>query len=167
MVVRIVIISIIAFLAKINQVHAQYLNLGFDASIGTTTKNSPFGYALGFDLVLKYKLSDQLSSSVALGYARLLTKDTSPIPDYDFIPLKGSIKIFPTPMPIYFAATAGVGFGIQKGVKTSFLFGGGTGYQWETGYDIGLKYEGYQQSKKSTAYQPLNGQFALTFAYCF
>jgi len=163
----------IAFLGVNNSIKAQYFsenqpfNLGFDVSIGTTTKNSPFGYALGLDLLLTTVLSDRLSTTASLGYTRLLTKDTSPIADYDFIPLKGALKIFPTSTNIYLTALIGAGFGIQKGVRTSFLFGGGAGYQWEKDYDVSLKYEGYQQSMKSTTYQPLNGQFALTFTYYF
>lgn len=150
-----------------NYVSDKTLNVGFDASIGTTTKRSPFGYGLAFDLLLKYKLSEELSSIGSVGYTRLLTKDTSPIADYDFLPVKVAVKIFPTPANLYLTGLTGAGFGLRKGVKTSFLFGGGLGYQLEGGYDIGLKYEGCKQNKNAITYQPLNGQFAFVFAYFF
>ncbi len=153
-------------------VKAQYqdqpmLKVGIDVSLGATTKSSPFGYALGIDLLLSYKLSDQLTVLASAGYGSLLTKDTSPIADYNFIPLRASVKIFPFMENIYVSGIIGAGFGILKGSKTSLIFGGGTGYEWPKGYDLGFKYEGYQQSMSSTTYQPRNGQFALVFTYHF
>jgi len=153
-------------------VKAQYndqsmLKVGIDVSIGATNKSSPFGYALGIDLLMSYKLSDQLTVLASAGYGSILTKDTSPVADYNFIPLRTSVKIFPFMENIYVAGIVGAGFGILKGSKTALIFGGGTGYEWTKGYDLAIKYEGYQQSKSSTTYQPRIGQFAVLFTYHF
>jgi len=168
---KLVILQIFIFCFS-TTVKSQYqdqpmLKIGIDVSLGATAKSSPFGYALGIDLLLSYKLSDRLTVLASAGYGSLLTKDTSPIADYNFIPLRASVKIFPLMENIYISGIIGAGFGILKGSKTSLIFGGGTGYEWIKGYDLGVKYEGYQQSKNSTTYQPRNGQFALVFTYHF
>lgn len=143
------------------------LKVGIDFSLGTTAKSSPFGYALGIDLLLNYKLSDQLTVLASAGYGSLLTKDTSPIADYNFVPLRATVKVFPFMENIYLSGIIGAGFGVLKGSKTALIYGGQAGYEWNSGYDLGIKYEGYQQSMSSTTYQPRNGQFALVFTYHF
>jgi hypothetical protein len=170
---RFIAIISIAFFGSVTVVSAQsslnqnLLKLGIDASIGTTTNNSPFGYGLGIDMFARYKASDELTLISSVGYGRLLTKDTSPIPDYDFIPIKAGIKIFPMIEHFYVLGTVGAGFGIRNGSKTALIFGGGTGYESNKGYDLSVRYEGYQQNKKSTTYQPINGQFAIVLTYNF
>ena len=143
------------------------LRMGIDFNFGATTTGSPFGYGLGINMLAKVVLSEQLTLVGSAGYGSLFTKDTSPIADYSYIPLKTMLKVFPVEENIYIAGTIGAGFGILKGSKTAFIFGGGLGYQWLTGYDLGLRYEGYQQPPSSTTYHPLNGQFALSFSYHF
>jgi hypothetical protein len=165
------LLVIILFVAgSIDRASAQEqynLKFGIDASIGLPTKNSPFGYGLGIDVIAKYKLSEELAVVAGIGYSRLSTKDTSLIPDYDFIPVKVGVKIYPFMPYIYFNGTVGAGFGIPNGSKTAFIFGGGGGYEWKDRYDFSIKYESYQLSKKSINYQSLNGQFAIVFAYNF
>jgi hypothetical protein len=166
-----IFIILFSTLGLITRVGAQSdlyrIKLGFNASIGKTTNNSPFGYGLGLDVIAKYQLSEELTAVVGVGYGRLLTKDTSPIPDYDFIPVKASIKVFPFIPYIYLNGIVGTGFGLRKDAKPAFIFGGGAGYEWKKTYDFSIRYEAYQQSRKSTTYQPLNGQFAMAFAYYF
>ncbi len=169
---RFIVILIISVLWIVNDVNGQGNNLnkikiGFDASIGAATKNSAFGYSLGISLLAKYKLSNELTAVAGLGYTRLLTKDTSPIPDYDFIPLRAGVKVFPIMESVYIQGNVGAGFGTRNGSTPVFLFGGAAGYEWEQGYDLSIRYEGYQQSRKSTTYQPLNGQISLGLSYWF
>jgi hypothetical protein len=141
------------------------LGITVQTSIGMTSPNSPFGYALGIGFGVNASLSEELALGLSVGYSRLLTKDTSPIKDYDFIPLKAWLKIFPTPTSFYATGLTGTGIGIQSGSKPSFIFGGGFGYQWDKSFDLALHFEGYHQQKSSSSYHPFNGQFAIEFSY--
>lgn len=166
-------LSIFAFFSPTSSVAQQYgrrstFSAGIDAALGVTSKSSPFGYGLSLSTVANVRLSDQLSMLGSVGYSGLFTKDTSPVADYHFIPLKAGVKIFPiTDQQFYFSCSVGAGFGLIKGSKPSFIFGGGLGYEWLNGYELMLKYEGYQQRQSSTTYQPLNGQFSVAFGYYF
>jgi hypothetical protein len=142
-------------------------NVGIETNLGITTAKSVFGYGLGVKFNLDLVLSEELTLGGAVGYSRLLTKDTSPVKDYDFIPLIALIKVFPTPTSFYALGLTGIGLGIQSGSKPSYIFGGGFGYQWNNIYDVAMKFEGYRQSKNSSTYQPFNGLYAIGFAYMF
>lgn len=141
--------------------------IGIETGLGTTTKTSPFNYGISLNMLFNYMLSPELSLIGSVGYSGLLTKDTSPIEDYHFIPVKTSIRIFPINEQVYLSPTVGAGFGVLKNSKPAFIFGGSIGYEWRSGYDLALKYEGYRQSTTSSTYQPLNGQFILAFGYYF
>lgn len=149
-----------------NQFDNRILKLSFGAEIGIANRMSPFNYGLGFNLQAQYYLSDQLVITASGGYSRLLTKDTSPQPDYDFLPLFAGIKVFPIHQ-FYFLGDIGAGIPIQKGSKMSFIFAGGLGYEVSRNLDLSIKYIGYQQNKSSSTYQPTNGQFALRLGYNF
>ena len=141
--------------------------IGFGLTAGVTTDNSPFSYGLGGDLRLQWDLAPAVALTASGGYTRLFPKDNFPaLADYDFIPVIGGVKVFPIKR-MYLAGNLGAGFAIQDGSKTSFIFGGGTGYEWSNGLDIGVRYEGYQQDSASSTYQPKNGQFALRIGYNF
>jgi hypothetical protein len=161
------ILFFIAIQVSAQSADQSLLRPGIGTYIGPAVGNSAYGYGIGLDLLLIAELSDQLSITGSIGYARLLTKDTSPTPDYDFIPLKSTLKIFPIEQPAYFMGTIGAGFGIQKGSKTALIFGGGLGYRFLKDYDLAIKYEAYQQPPSSVTYQPLSGLLAATFAYRF
>ncbi|RZK56200.1 MAG: hypothetical protein EOO91_12610 [Pedobacter sp.] len=141
------------------------VKFGIGGGLGLTARSSPFGYAINLNPQIQYSPSEALALNLVTGYTRLLTKDTSPIKDYDFIPLKLEIKIFPITENIYGVGVVGAGLGLMKGVKTNFTYGGGFGYRFLNGYDLGIKYEAYQQSKKSINLQPKASQFQLAFTY--
>lgn len=143
------------------------LKPGVNAYIGPAVGNTPYGYGLGLDLLLIANLSEQLTIDGSFGYARLLTKDTSPIADYDYLPLKIALKIFPLTNQFYFMGIVGAGFGIPKQAKTSFIFGGGIGYRISNAYDISIKYEAFEQDIYTSNYQPINGLIAINFGYHF
>jgi len=143
------------------------VKFGIGGGLGLTTKTSPFGYGINLNPQLQYNISEALALNLVTGYTRLLTKDTSPIADYDFIPLKLEIKIFPIIENLYTVGLVGAGFGLIKNAKTSLIYGGGLGYQFLNGYDLGVKFERYQQNKNSINYQPKTNQLQLSFTYFF
>ncbi|RZK56220.1 MAG: hypothetical protein EOO87_05955 [Pedobacter sp.] len=140
--------------------------IGAGVGAGITTGKSPFSYALNADLRLQWDLSPYVALTASGGYTRLMAKENSIIADYDFIPAIGGVKVFAIER-MYLSANVGAGFGIKEGSKTSFIFGGGTGYEWKSGFDLGVRYEGYQQDGTSSTYQPVNGQFAVRLGYNF
>jgi len=140
------------------------LRLGVGISGGITRDNSPFDYGLGADLRLQWDLQKHLSLTATGGYTRLMAKND--LPDYDFIPLKGGVKVFPG-QAFYALGELGAGLGIKENSKTSFIWSGGIGYAWKNGLDISARYESYQQDSNSSTYYPVNGQYALRLAYGF
>lgn len=140
------------------------LRLGIGISGGITRDNSPFDYGLGADLRLQWDLQKHLSLTATGGYTRMMAKND--LPDYDFIPLKGGVKVFPG-HSLYALGEVGAGLGIKDNSKTSFIWSGGVGYAWKNGLDISARYESYQQDSNSSTYYPVNGQYALRLAYGF
>ena len=141
--------------------------IGVGASGGITTDKSPFSYAVGADVKLQWDLSQYVALTASGGYTRLFNKEEFPaLADYHFIPAIGGVKVFAIER-MYLAGNVGAGLAIQDGSKLSFIFGGGIGYEWDKGFDLGVRYEGYQQDSSSSTYQPVNGQFAIRLGYNF
>ncbi|TKC10044.1 porin family protein [Pedobacter polaris] len=140
--------------------------IGIGAGAGIVRDSSPFSYGLGADVRLQLDLAPAVALTASGGYTRLMAKEASPFADYDFIPAVGGVKVFPIKR-MYITGLLGAGFAIQEGSKTSFIFGGGTGYEWNNGLELSVRYEGYQQDGTSTTYQPVNGQYALRLGYNF
>lgn len=143
--------------------------IGLGASAGITTKGSPFNYALGADLLLQWKLAKNVALTASGGYTRFMAEDNAVLGDIAFIPAIGGVKVYPGIGNMYLQANAGAAFAIEDGAKTAFLYGGGTGYDWDNGLSIGLRYEGWQQDSSSSTYLPTraSGQFALRIGYNF
>jgi opacity protein-like surface antigen len=141
--------------------------IGIGVSAGITRDQSPFSYALGADVKLQYDLSTYVALTASGGYTRLFPRDNFPaLADYDFIPAIGGVKVFPIKR-MFIAGNIGAGFAIKDGSKTSLIFGGGTGYEFNNGLELGIRYEGYQQDSSSSTYQRVNGQYALRIGYNF
>ena len=140
--------------------------IGFGAGAGIVRDSSPFSYGLGADVRLQLDLAPAVALTASGGYTRLMAKEGSVFADYDFIPAIGGVKVYPV-KGMYIKGLIGAGFAIQNGSKTSFIFGGGTGYEWNNGLELGIRYEGYQQDGTSSTYQPINGQYAVRLGYNF
>jgi opacity protein-like surface antigen len=143
------------------------IRFGIGGGLGIINKSSPFGYGINLNPQIQWNLADALALNLVTGYTRLLTKDTSPTADYDFIPLKMELKLCPIINRAYLLGIVGAGFGIKKDAKTNFTYGAGLGYEFLNGYDLGMKYETYKQSPSSSTYHPKTGQFAISLTYFF
>jgi hypothetical protein len=144
---------------------AKGVRLGIGISGGITTDKSPFKLAYGADLGFQFEVSRELALTATGGYTSFKGKDG--VEDYNFIPVKGGVKVFPQIGGLYLSGEAGFGFGTEKDSKESFIYSGGIGYQTAGGFDIGARYEGVTQQRASNTFQPQNGQFALRLAYSF
>ncbi len=141
------------------------VRLGFGVNGGVAEKGSPFEYGVGADARLQLDMTKDVAITATGGYTRLMAKDNMG-DDYDFIPAKGGVKVFPF-AGFYGMGEIGAGFGIKDGSKTALIYGGGIGYEWLGGIDISARYEGYKQDSASSTYRPQTGQFALRIAYGF
>jgi hypothetical protein len=146
--------------------NAKGVRLGVGISAGAPTDGSPFKYAYGADLGFQFELSRELALTATGGYTSFKAKDGQG-EDYNFIPVKGGVKVFPQIGGLYLSGEAGFGFGTEKDAKESFLYSGGLGYQTAGGFDIGARYEGVTQQRTSNTFRPQNGQFAVRLAYSF
>jgi opacity protein-like surface antigen len=142
------------------------LKIGIGASASITDGNSPFSYGIGADVRVTWKLAPAVAITASGGYTRLVARDNSLVPAYSYIPAVGGVKIYPI-SGMYLNGFAGAGFAVKDGSKTSFLFGGGTGYEWENGLELGVRYEGNQQNSASVTYQSIVSQYALRVGYNF
>ena len=140
------------------------VRVGIGASGGITSESSPFDYGLGADLRLQWDLSNYVSVLGTGGYTRLFGKENNA--DYDFIPAKGGVKVFPIGN-MYALGEIGAAFAIKEGSKTALIWSGGVGYEFKNGLDLGFRYESYQQDSASSTYVPQTGQYALRIAYGF
>lgn len=140
--------------------------IGIGGGAGIVRDSSPFSYGVGADVRLQLDLAPAVALTASGGYTRLMAREGSVFADYDFIPAVGGVKVYPI-KGMYINGLVGAGFAIQDGSKTSFIFGGCTGYEFNNGLELGIRYEGYQQDGTSSTYQPVNGQYALRLGYNF
>lgn len=142
------------------------LKIGIGASGAITDGNSPFSYGIGADLRVTWKLAPAVGITASGGYTRLVARDNSLVPAYSYIPAIGGVKVYPI-RNMYLNGFAGAGFAVKDGSKTAFLFGGGTGYEWDNGLELGVRYEGNKQNSASVTYQSTVSQYALRLGYNF
>ncbi|MET4082828.1 hypothetical protein ABIB40_002792 [Pedobacter sp. UYP30] len=138
--------------------------VGVGVSGGIFSKQSQFKNAYGADLRLQYDLTKSVAITASGGYTKLLGRDNSA--DVDFIPVIGGVKVFAI-QRFYLQGNAGAGFAIQTGAKTNFIYGGGVGYEWKNGLELGARYEGYTNDSASSTYFSKMEQYALRLGYNF
>jgi opacity protein-like surface antigen len=142
------------------------LKIGVGASAAITNSNSPFSYGVGADVRAQLWLAPTVAVTASGGYTRLIPKENSIIAAYSFIPAVGGVKVYPI-KGMFLQGFLGAGFAIKDDQETSFIFGGGTGYEWNNGLEISVRYEGNQQDSSSITYQPIISQYALRIGYNF
>ena len=136
---------------------ATRLGIGVSAGIPTSTG---YSFAFGGDVRLQKDFADNISGLLSVGYNSFSLK--SPLSgNIDFIPVKAGAKIF-FAESAYFSAELGAGFSTKSGGSTSFLYAPGVGYGWDSGLDLGLRYEGASFKGGGNL-----GQVALRVAYGF
>jgi len=138
-------------------VNAQSKNLGIGLNVGIPTSDA-YSFAIGGDLRYQFNVDKQLSIPVTAGYTHFSGKEIGNtgvnFPSYGYIPVKAGAKYFfnESGSGIYGLAELGAGFGTNKGSGTSFVYSPAIGYAWDSGLDLGVKYEGLAQNGTSTGY---------------
>ncbi|MCX3265528.1 hypothetical protein [Pedobacter agri] len=134
-------------------VNAQSKNLGIGLNVGIPTSDA-YSLAIGGDLRYQFNVDKQLSIPVTAGYTSFSVKDEFGGGSFGYIPAKVGAKYFfnESGSGIYGLAELGAGFGTNKGSGTSFVYSPAIGYAWDSGLDLGVKYEGLAQNGTSTGY---------------
>ncbi len=133
------------------------LRLGIGASVGIPT-NDGFNIAVGGDARLQKDFSSNVSGLLSAGYTNFSLKGGNG--SIGYIPVKVGVKVFPV-QRFYFSGELGAGFGTDSGQGTAFVYAPGIGVGTNTGWDFGLRYEGFNQNGGNL------GQVALRVAYGF
>ena len=149
------------------------LRLGIGLSLGIPT-NDTYKFALGGDLRLQKDLTSNVSAIGSVGYNSFIIKDEFQTPGNDksvgFIPVKVGLKVFPVER-FYFSGEVGAGFPTADNAKTVFVYAPGVGLGFNSGLDLGLRYEGLSgrgSRNGDMRTQGLSiGQVALRIAYGF
>lgn len=148
------------FTTNVNaQEDSKALRLGIGISAGIPTDDA-YSFVLGGDLRLQKDFSSNISGLLSAGYNNWSVKDKFGGGSYGMVPVKAGAKIF-FAESAYFSGELGAGFGTESGSKTAFLWAPGIGYGFDSGLDLGLRYEGAEVSGASL------GQVALRVAYGF
>lgn len=133
------------------------LGIGLNAGLPTT---KAYGFVIGGDLRLQKDFSSNISGILSAGYNSWSRKDSYGGGSYGMIPVKAGAKVF-FAESAYFSGELGAGFGTESGSKIAFLWAPGIGYGFDSGLDLGLRYEGAEVKGASL------GQVALRIAYGF
>ncbi|RFM27629.1 hypothetical protein [Deminuibacter soli] len=130
------------------------LGIGVDGGLGLKT---PTPFVLGGDVRLQKGIVHGLSGIFTTGYTHFFEKDNQA--SAGFIPVKAGLKYFPV-SNFYVSAEAGAGFGVDKGLGTSFVWSPAIGYTFAKHWDVSVKYEDYTKYTETK-------QLALRIAYGF
>ena len=137
-------------------------HIGIGLSLGIPT-NYIFNLAMEGDIRLQKDFSAYVSGLLNIGYTNFLRSDNTVIlnefrGDIGFLPVKAGAKVFPLEK-LYISGEAGMAFATHKNQSSSFVYAPGVGYQFNSGLDLGLRYESFTQSKVA--------KVALKIAYGF
>jgi hypothetical protein len=161
------------FTTNVNAQDGHKFGIGLNVGVPT---GDEYNFALGADARVQFDVSKQLSIPITVGYTNYFAKDytinstTFKGQDLGYIPVKAGAKIFfnESGSGLYGLAEVGAAFGVTKDAKTGFLYSPAIGYSFNSGLDVGVKYEGISNAREQTIqYSKNTGQVALRIAYGF
>jgi hypothetical protein len=144
-------------------------NIGIDAGIPLGDMNNISNFAIGASVKYEHPIATSTFVTLSAGYQRFLY--TSDIKDAlkafgidksgeGLIPVKAGLKHYFSP-GFFGEAQAGAAFSTESGGGTSFVYAPGIGYTFTSGFEAGIRYEGYSQDGGN------QGQAALRLSYRF
>lgn len=156
----------VALFCSINVNAQSSPKFGIGLNVGAPTSNQRT-LAIGGDLRYQFDIDKQLSIPLTTGYTRLFGAEIGntgvDYPDHGYIPVKAGLKYFfnETGAGLYALAEAGAAFSVGTYEGTDFVYSPALGYAWSSGFDLGAKYEGFNNQGFNTGY------FGLRLAYGF
>jgi hypothetical protein len=124
-------------------------NIGLD--VGIPLGNDVYSSVIGGAVKYEYPLAATTFLTFSAGYQRFLYD--SDIKDYlnsfgidrsgiNLIPVKAGLKHY-FKKGFFGEAQAGAAFSTQKGDNASFVYAAGVGYTFMSGFEVGVRYEGF------------------------
>lgn len=143
--------------------------VGIGLNGGVLKDSSPYSYVLGADLQLQWDLMKNVAVTASGGYTRYMEKDNSGRPSFGYIPAMGGVKVYPGIGRMYLAGNIGAAFAIEENAETGLIYSGGTGYDWDNGLTIGVRYESLKQQSGTSTYMTSreSGFWGLRLGYNF
>jgi hypothetical protein len=151
---------------------AKALRLGVGADIGVPITSNTANLMLGPSLRLQWDFPKRASLTLTGAYEAFIEKDELPDGrDYvsDQIPVKlGGKFFFGNSYTFYVHPEAGASFSAKQDYGNAFVYSGGIGYVGKKGFDMALRYEGYQfGNSNKVSFKENFGLIALRLAYGF
>ena len=154
------------------QSRSEALRLGLGADIGAPVTENTAKLLLGPSLRLQWDFPKRTSLTLTAAYEAFINKDkmagdTTFISDQ--IPIKAGAKFFfGKTYTFYLQPEAGISLAAKKNYGNAFVYSGGIGYVGKKGFDMSLRYEGYEFGSSNTiSHNERFGIVALRLAYGF
>jgi hypothetical protein len=124
-------------------------SIGIEPSIPIGHFHDLAKFGFGASLQGELKASRNVGLTVNAGYIAYSGKtvDTISYPNFKYWPVMGGLKLYMG--KAYLHGQAGAGFG-EKGLGTSFWYGGGLGVNFTKRVDAELRYMGWKQNEVSS-----------------
>jgi hypothetical protein len=133
---------------------------GIGLSLGIATNNT-YKSAIGGDIRLQKDFASNVSGILSAGYTKFSLKTGAPGADYNVIPIKAGLKVFPVER-FYFSGEIGAGLAANNSSRTTFVYAPGFGIGFNMGLDLGLRYEAFTSRVNNNP-----SQLAFRIAYGF
>ena len=171
-VIVLTIVSFFNFQDSFAQTRSEALRLGVGVDVGAPTSDNVADLFVGPSLRLQWDFPKRTSLTLTGAYEVFIDKaeqtdGTKYIANQ--IPVKFGAKFFfGKTYTFYVQPEPGISFSDKKDYGNGFVYSGGIGYVGKKGFDMGLRYEGYEfgdSNKMST--KDGFGMIALRIAYGF
>ncbi|TWR29415.1 hypothetical protein FPZ43_10720 [Mucilaginibacter pallidiroseus] len=144
-------------------------NIGLEPALPLGNLKSVYSFALGASVKYELPVASSTFITFSADYQRFFIKsdlkdalnsvgiDKSGV---GIIPVKVGVKTY-FDQGFFAEAQVGAGFSTEEGGSTSFVYAPGIGYTFTSGFEAGLKYQGYSSDGAN------DGVLALRLAYRF
>ena len=123
-------------------------NLGLYGAIPLNNMKNIFNDGIGGSLKYEYHFKSYLNFTMESGYETFGVKgplQNAYVPStYSYVPVKWGVKYYPIG-GLYAEVQAGVVYYTQHGGGSAFDFSPGIGYSFKPGFEIGIRYEEWNQ----------------------
>ena len=139
-------------------------NIGIDPGIPLGSAHKIFPTTIGASVKYELPVAATTYFTISAGYQYFIYKDhISDVFDKSgegIVPLKVGLKHY-FDKGFFGEAQAGAAIPTEDGAKTSFVYAPGIGYTFSSGFEAGIRYEGYSSDGNNT------GMLALRLGYRF
>jgi hypothetical protein len=144
--------------------NAGKFSIGLEAGLPVGDASDAYNFVIGASFKYEHPVAQSLYVTGSVGYNAFLTKgalkDAGYKSSYGFIPLKAGLKYY-IQDGFFAEGQIGVTFSTESGGGSAFAYAPGIGYSFSSGFEAGLRYEGWPKDGVTTS------QLGLRLAYRF